>query len=511
MGLNTLLQILWLPFLLLLPLLLLLNKNKKPPKHYPPSPPKLPIIGNLHQFTQSGSSPHQNLWRLSKKFGPVMLLHLGRIPTLVISSAEAAKQVLKDNDLNCCSRPSSSGSRKLTYNYLDMGFAPYGEYWREIRKICVLELFSVKRVHSYRAIREEEVAKMISSISKESASNSCVDLTEKLFAVMGSIAFRVILGTSFEGSSFEHDRFHQVLHEVEIMLAGFTAADFFPSKIGYLIDRISGKQRQFERVSGELHRFFQQVIDDHLKPGRIQQEHDDIVGVLLKIVKEQTGFGAAHLGHDNIKALLVNLFLGGIDTGAITMLWAMAELAKNPRLMKKAQDEVRSVVGNKGNVSESDTEELPYLKMIVKESLRLHPPAPLILPRETMAPFKVLGYDVEPKTLVMINDWAISRDPEFWKDPEEFIPERFDGSSVDFKGQHFEFLPFGAGRRVCPGIYMATTTVELGLANLLYSFDWKLPEGMKEEDINMEETTGELALTISKKTALNLVPVKFSG
>ncbi|XP_004309995.1 PREDICTED: cytochrome P450 71B34-like isoform 3 [Fragaria vesca subsp. vesca] len=401
MGLNTLLQILWLPFLLLLPLLLLLNKNKKPPKHYPPSPPKLPIIGNLHQFTQSGSSPHQNLWRLSKKFGPVMLLHLGRIPTLVISSAEAAKQVLKDNDLNCCSRPSSSGSRKLTYNYLDMGFAPY--------------------------------------------------------------------------------------------------------------DRISGKQRQFERVSGELHRFFQQVIDDHLKPGRIQQEHDDIVGVLLKIVKEQTGFGAAHLGHDNIKALLVNLFLGGIDTGAITMLWAMAELAKNPRLMKKAQDEVRSVVGNKGNVSESDTEELPYLKMIVKESLRLHPPAPLILPRETMAPFKVLGYDVEPKTLVMINDWAISRDPEFWKDPEEFIPERFDGSSVDFKGQHFEFLPFGAGRRVCPGIYMATTTVELGLANLLYSFDWKLPEGMKEEDINMEETTGELALTISKKTALNLVPVKFSG
>ena len=148
--------------------------------------------------------------------------------------------------------------------------------------------------------------------------------------------------------------------------------------------------------------------------------------------------------------------------------------------------------------------------MIVKETLRLHPPAPLLLPRETMSPFKVLGYDVEPNTLVLINDWAISRDPEFWKDPEEFIPERFDDSSLDFKGQNFEFLPFGAGRRICPGIYMATTTVELGLANLLYCFDWKLPEGMKEEDINMEETTGALALTISKKTALNLVPVKFS-
>ncbi|XP_061994802.1 cytochrome P450 71B34-like [Rosa rugosa] len=512
MALNTLLLTLWLPFLLL-PLLVLLKKNKKPQKHFPPSPPKLPIIGNLHQFAQSGSSPHQNLWRLSKKFGPIMLLRLGRIPTLIISSAEAAKQVLKDNDLNCCTRPSTSGSRKLTYNYIDMGFAPYGEYWREMRKLCVLELFSVKRVQSYRLIREEEVAKMIDSISKESASwssNSCVNLTEKLYAVMGSITFRVIFGTSFEGSDFEHDRFHQVLHEAEIMLAGFSAADYFPAIIGYLIDRISGKHKQFERVSGELHHFFQQVIDDHLKPGRTQPEHEDIVDVLLKIVKEQTGFGAAQFGHDNIKALLVNLFLGGIDTGAITMLWAMAELAKNPRLMKKAQDEVRSCVGNKGKVSESDTEQLPYLKMIIKETLRLHPPAPLMLPRESMSPFKVLGYDVEPKTLIIINDWVISRDPEFWKDPEEFIPERFDDSSVDFRGQHFEYLPFGAGRRICPGIYMATTTVELGLANLLYSFDWKSPEGMKEADINMEETTGELSLTISKKTALNLVPVKFS-
>ncbi|KAM1417900.1 hypothetical protein ACFXTO_021646 [Malus domestica] len=104
---------------------------------------------------------------------------------------------------------------------------------------------------------------------------------------------------------------------------------------------------------------------------------------------------------------------------------------------------------------------------------------------------------------------AIARD-EFWKDPEEFIPERFDGSSVDYKGQHFEFLSFGAGRRVCPGIYMGTTTVELGLANLLYWFDWKLPDGMKEEDLDMEETSGTLSLTVSKRTPLNLIPEKIS-
>ncbi|KAK9903840.1 hypothetical protein M0R45_000880 [Rubus argutus] len=511
MALNTLLQILWLPFLLLLPLLvLLLKKLNKPQKHFPPSPPKLPIIGNLHQFNQSGSSAHQNLWRLSKKYGPVMLLHLGRIPTLIISSAEAAKQVLKDNDLHCCSRPASAGTRKLTYNNLDMAFSPYGEYWREIRKICVLELFSVKRVQSYRSIREEEVEKMINSISDHSASSSSVDLTGKLIALMGSMTFRIVFGTSFQGSDFEHDKFHQVLHDTEIMLAGFSAADYFPSYIGNIIDRISGKHKLFDRVSGEVHGFFQQVIDDHLKPGRTQQDHEDIVDVLLKIVRKQTGFGAAQLGHNNIKAVLLDLFLGGIDTGATTMVWAMAELATKPRVMKKAQEEVRNYIGNKGKVTETDTKQLHYLKMIIKETLRLHPPGPLLLPRETTAPFKVFGYDVEPKTLILVNDWAISRDPEFWKDPEEFIPERFDDSSLDFKGQHFEFLPFGTGRRICPGLYMATTTVELVLANLLYCFDWKLPEGMKEEHINMEETTGALSVVVSKKTALNLAPAKFS-
>ena len=185
----------------------------------------------------------------------------------------------------------------------------------------------------------------------------------------------------------------------------------------------------------------------------------------------------------------------------------MAELAKRPNLMKKAQAEVRSCIGNKGFVTESDTDQLQYLKMIVKETFRLHPPAPLLIPRETISHFKIDGYDIRPKTLLYVNAWAIGRDPECWKDPEDFFPERFMDSTVDFRGQHFGLLPFGSGRRVCPAIYMGATTVELGLANLLYSFDWKLPDGMKEEDINMEETAG-LSLTLSKKSPLRLVPVK---
>jgi cytochrome P450 len=202
-----------------------------------------------------------------------------------------------------------------------------------------------------------------------------------------------------------------------------------------------------------------------------------------------------------------DLFLGGVETGTITMIWAMAELAKNPKVMKKAQDEIRNYIGNKGRVSESDIGYLFYLKMVVKETLRLHPPATMLLARETMSHFKINGYDIYPQMLVQINAWAIGRDPKYWKNPEEFIPERFLNNSIDYKGQHFELLPFGAGRRGCPGIYMATTTIELALANLLYCFDWKLAYGMKEEDINMEEIA-DLAVTTSKKTALYLVPVK---
>ena len=199
-----------------------------------------------------------------------------------------------------------------------------------------------------------------------------------------------------------------------------------------------------------------------------------------------------------------DLFLAGVDTGAITLTWAMTELARNPRIMKKAQVEVRSSIGKKGKVTEGDVDQLHYLKMVVKETLRLHPPAPLLVPRETMSHFEINGYHIYPKTQVHVNVWAIGRDPNLWKNPEEFLPERFMDNSVDFRGQHFELLPFGAGRRICPGMYMAIATVELALANLLYRFNWNLPNGMREADINMEEAAG---ITVRKKFALNLVPI----
>ncbi|CAH2045404.1 unnamed protein product [Thlaspi arvense] len=201
-----------------------------------------------------------------------------------------------------------------------------------------------------------------------------------------------------------------------------------------------------------------------------------------------------------------DILLAGIDTAAITMTWAMTELAKNPRVMKKVQSEIRNHMGNKSMISLDDTDQLSYLKMVIKETWRLHPPAPLLSPREVVSEFEINGYTIQPKTRLHVNVWAIGRDPNTWKDPKEFLPERFMDSDIDAKGQNFELLPFGGGRRICPAIYMGTTMVEFGLANMLYNFDWKLPEGMVVEDIDMEECPG---LTVSKKSELLLVPVKY--
>ncbi|KAK9276573.1 hypothetical protein L1049_006108 [Liquidambar formosana] len=497
--------LIWLPLLLLLPLFLLMKKKieiNRQNRHLPPGPPKLPITGNLHQL---GPLLHNSLWQLSKRYGPVMLLRLGAAPTLVVSSAEAAKEVLKTHDLDCCSRPPLKGTGRLSYNYLDIAFAPYGDYWRDIRKLCVLELFTTKRVQSFQVIREEEVALLIDSIARFSshAKLSPIDLSEKLFSLAASVTFKVAFGKSFEGSGLDNDRFQEVVHEAQGKLGSFAASDFFP-RVGWIIDRLTGLHGRIERSFHELDAFFQEVIDDHLNPQRMKQEKEDIIDVLLRVEKDQIVFGSVRLTNDHIKATLMDIFLAGVDTAAITMIWAMTELARNPRVMKKAQDEIRTCIGKKGKIAEGDIAQLQYLKMVVKETLRLHPPATLLLPRETMTHFKINGYDIYPKTRVQVNVWAIGRDPTIWEKPEEFFPERFMDCSIDFKGQHFEFLPFGSGRRVCPAINMGTSTVELALASLLYHFDWKLPDGMKEEDTNMEEAA---SLAIYKKVALKLVPI----
>ena len=199
------------------------------------------------------------------------------------------------------------------------------------------------------------------------------------------------------------------------------------------------------------------------------------------------------------------MFVAGTDTSAATVIWVMTFLMKNPKCLRKIQEEIRNLIGKKGFVNEDDVQGLAYLKAVIKETFRLQPVNPLLLPRETLRKCHVGGYEIPAKTLVYVNAWAIGRDPEAWENPEEFYPERFIGSSIDYKGLDFELIPFGAGRRGCPGIHMGVAIVELALANLLYKFNWEMPTGINKEDLDFDVMPG---VSMHKKNALCLVARK---
>ena len=175
--------------------------------------------------------------------------------------------------------------------------------------------------------------------------------------------------------------------------------------------------------------------------------------------------------------------------------------------MKKLQNEIRSLIGKKGKVDEDELPKLPYLKAVLNESMRLHPPGPLLIPRETIERCNLDGFQIQPKTTVFVNAFTIARDPNSWENPDEFVPERFlNSGGIDGKVRDFEFLPFGSGRRMCPGMGMGLLNVELAVANLVYSFDWELPPGIREEDVDTEPLPG---LAMKKKNMLRVVPKSY--
>ncbi|KAJ9536450.1 hypothetical protein OSB04_un000358 [Centaurea solstitialis] len=476
-------------------LLFILAKVRKFRTRLPPAPPGLPIIGNLHQLDTSHLPNY--LWQLSKAYGPVMSLRLGCVQTLVVSSAKMAKEVLKTKDVIFCSRPVLTGQQKITYGYKGLILTPYNDYWREMRKICTLHLFTTRRVLSFRADREEEVFLMIDRIKYQidtSSSEVVVNLNETIMTLTSTIVCRMAFGKRL---GQEMSRFHELLLECQAVLVNFYFRDHFPL-MGWL-DRLNGSMARLEKNFNDMDEFYQELVDEHLNPERPNKMQDDIVDILLQLKKDNSSLG---LTFDHIKAIIMDIFLAGTETGASAVVWAMTLLVKNPKVLKRVQQEVKNVVGNKGKVSEDDLHKLDYLKAVIKESLRLYPVTPLLVPRETNKICVLNGYTIPKKTLVYVNAWAIGRDPECWENPEDFDPERFVDSRYDYKGMDLEFIPFGSGRRACPGMPLGATTMELILSNLVYAFDWKLPNGMKGEDV---DTLASPGLVLHKKNALCLV------
>ncbi|KAK1433639.1 hypothetical protein QVD17_10553 [Tagetes erecta] len=462
----------------------------------PPGPHGLPVIGNLHQIDQS--SLHTFLWQLSKSYGPIIYLRFGFIPTIIVSSASLAKEVLKTQDTIFCSRPSLIGNQKLSYDGIDVAFSPYNEKWREMRKIFTTHLLSPKRVQSSRQIREDEVSSAMNTIRTLALSSAHVNLSEIAKSVTSTIMMRVGFGKRFQDGD-ERTKVLRLFNDFQASIVDFYVSDIWPSLpfVG-LIDRLMGKMDRLEKCFHDFDLFYQQVIDEHLKHQN-REEDEDVIDILLRLMDDNL----YSMTHNHIKAMLMNVLAAGTETSASIVVWSMTLLMKHPKVMKRAQEEVRNVIGKKGKINEDELRKLTYLKAVIKETMRLYPPSPLLLPRETMKDTILHGYKIKKKTIVYVNAFAIGRDVEYWEKPEDFLPERFLDSDIDFKGNDFELIPFGGGRRICPGISFGVVMVELLLANLLYLFDWGLPNDMKRsEDIDLDVMPG---ITIHKRNELCLI------
>ncbi|GMI70070.1 cytochrome P450, family 71, subfamily A, polypeptide 22 [Hibiscus trionum] len=491
----------FLSLVLLSSLLIWLKLAKRKRLNLPPSPPKLPIIGNIHQV---GKVPHQSLRDLSRKYGPLLLLHLGYNPTVLVSSPDIVKEIVKNHDIIFSNRPKTTALDYLYYGGRDMVFSPYGEYWKQVKKISVLELFSHRRVHSFQFVREEEVEVLVNKIRGACLKGEPVNLSERLMLVSSNIASRCILSHKSEDED-GCSRFGQLGKRLLILSSAFSIGDVFPY-LGWL-DVLTGYIPSMKALSAEFDAFLDQVIQEHrgLESDTDDEQvsnRKDFVSIIMRLQKDR--MYDLDLTPDNIKGVLLDMFIGGTDTTKATIEWTMAELLKHPNAMNKVQEEVRNVVGNKSKVEMDDISRMGYLKCVIKETLRLHPPAPLLAPRRTSASVKLGGYHIPSDTTVLINGWAIHRDPECWEKPEEFIPERFENSSIDFQGQDFHYIPFGFGRRACPGMTFGIASAEYVMANLLYWFDWKLPAGEVAENMDMNEVYG---ITLHMKTPLRVVPV----
>ncbi|MBA0836883.1 hypothetical protein Goarm_009073 [Gossypium armourianum] len=491
-------MLLVLVFLLLPPFfifILLKHSNNSNSNRLPPGPPELPFIGNLHMLLFDSSVPHIFLWKLSRKYGPLMYLRFGFKSTLVVSSAKLAEKVMKTQDLNFCSTPQQRGTHKLSYNGLDLAFSPYNDYWREIRKLYVVHLFN--RVQQYRPIWEDEVGLLIGKIFKLSVDSKPVNLSEVMMCFSSTIICRVGFDKRYDEGRIERSRYLGLLKESRAMLSSFSFFDYF--SFASWVDRFTGLLCRLEKTFKQLDSFYQELIDEHLDPNRLKPEEEDIIDELLQL-REDRDF-PFNLNIDHIKAILMNVFVAGTEATAATVIWVMSFLMKYPKCLNKTQVEVRDLIGKKGFVNEDDVQGLTYLKAVIKETFILQPTAPLLVPRETLGKCNIGGYNVPAKTLVFVNAWAIGKNLETWENPEVFSPERFIGCSIDYKGLHYELVPFGVGRRICSGMRMGVATVELALANLLYNFDWEMAIGMNKEDLDFEAIP---SITAHKKMLLPL-------
>ncbi|KAI3450913.1 hypothetical protein Pfo_007578 [Paulownia fortunei] len=450
-------------------------------RQLPPGPRGFPVIGALPLL---GDMPHIALAKMAKTYGPVMYLKVGKWGMVVASTPDSAQAFLKTLDSNFSNRPPNAGATLLAYGAQDMVFAHYGPKWRLLRKLSNLHMLGGKALDEW-ANRPGEA----------------VVLPEMLVYAMANMIGQVILSRRvFVTKGKEVNEFKDMVVELMTSAGYFNIGDFIPS-LAWM--DLQGIEKGMKRLHKKFDDLISRMLDDHLASARERKAKPDFLDIIMANRDNSEG---ERLSTSNIKALLLNLFTAGTDTSSSIIEWALAEMIKNPSILKRAHEEMDRVIGRNRRLVESDIPKLPYLQAICKETYRKHPSTPLNLPRIASDACVVNGYYIPKNTRLSVNIWAIGRDPDVWENPLDFNPDRFlsgNNAKIDPRGNNFELIPFGAGRRICAGSRMGMVLVEYMLGTLVHSFDWKLPAGVAE--MNMDETFG-LALQKAVPLAAMVTP-----
>uniref|UniRef100_A0A2P2PJZ1 Uncharacterized protein n=1 Tax=Rhizophora mucronata TaxID=61149 RepID=A0A2P2PJZ1_RHIMU len=464
----------------------------------PPGPRPWPIVGNLYDIKPVRFRCFAE-W--TQQYGPIISVWFGSTLNVIVSNTELAREVLKEHDQQLADRHRSRSAAKFSRNGQDLIWADYGPHYVKVRKVCTLELFTPKRLEALRPIREDEVTAMVESIFNDCNNPENLGKGLLLKKYLGAVTFnnitRLVFGKRFLNSEGVMDEqgveFRAIVANGLKLGASLAMAEHIP----WLRWMFPLEEEAFAKHGARRDKLTRAIMEEHTlarQRGGGTKQH--FVDALLTLQEKYD------LSEDNIIGLLWDMITAGMDTTAISAEWAMAELIKNPRVQQKAQEELDHVIGLERVLTEADVSSLPYLQCVAKESLRLHPPTPLMLPHRANANVKIGGYDIPKGSNVHVNVWAVAHDPAIWKEPLEFRPERFLEEDVDMKGHDYRLLPFGAGRRVCPGAQLGINLVTSMLGQLLHQFRWTPPEGVKAEEIDMSENPG---LVTFMKTPLQAV------